>query len=506
MRTSITIAFVAAALGLGAMSCGSTTPFQGAAVEVTVQADPTLAADVTLLTLATRGAETFDLTSPAGDAFRRSGTETVTYRAGVTSGVLEVTVNARDLTGAMIATGQSNANLTNNGTTKVTVQLAAVPKPPPPDMSAVVDMAMAPPPDLAPYQPIVPSHVAPNRFVASAPPISGLVEIDTTALTFRRAPATNYDGGTTETPDAGSVMPPGVQFVVDGNYAVLSVGALTVDKELFVRGSRPLVIVSAGEVLVSDVIHAEALNLVAGPGGSPSNAGAGAGGPSTANNSGSGGAGHGLTGGTGGTSCPSGACGFLQCCGPGGGAGAGGAAYGTTVNELLGGSGGGGANCGGAGGGAIQISAAGPITVSARGAIHAGGGAGNIGCGGGSGGEIFLEGRGVIVQGTLAANGGGGGAGPQFLTTAFAGTNSLLGPSGAPGGVITSVFNGAVIGTTGGIGGARGLSAGNGASNNVFQSGGGGGAVGVIWIRVPASVTPSLPGSISPTASIDTTF
>jgi hypothetical protein len=492
------------ALGLGILSCGSTTPFRGAAVEVTVQADPALAADVTLLSLSTRGAESVDLTSPAGDAFRRTGRETITYRAGVAAGVLEVTVNARDITGATIATGQGNANLTS-GTAKLTVQLTATPKPPPPDMAVPSDLAMEPPPDMAPYPPIVPSHVAPSRFAAGAPPISGLVEIDTTALTFRRAPAATYDGGTTETPDAGSIMPPGVQFVVDGNYAVLSVGALTVDKELFVRGSRPLVIVSSGAVVVDDVIHGEATNLVAGPGGSPSNAGPGAGGPATANSSGTGGAGHGLAGGGGGSSCPGGGCGFLTCCGPAAGGGAGGAAYGTSVTELVGGSGGGGAGCGGAGGGAIQISAAGPILITGRGAIHVGGGAGAGGCGGGSGGEIFLEGRGVSVIGTLAANGGGGGAGQQFLMTPTAATNAFLGPTPAPGGGLILIFGGAPQ-MNGGLGGARDVAAGTGGSNSTFQSAGGGGAVGVIWVRVPASVTPSLTGSISPAPSIDTTL
>ncbi len=71
---------------------------------------------------------------------------------------------------------------------------------------------------------------------------------------------------------------------------------------------------------------------------------------------------------------------------------------------------------GGAGGGAIQISAAGSITVGELGAVNMSGNGGlaNQGGGGGSGGAILLEAHEILVEGILAANGGGGGSGGLY--------------------------------------------------------------------------------------------
>lgn len=207
-------------------------------------------------------------------------------------------------------------------------------------------------------------------------------------------------------------------------------------------GSNALALLVDGNVQVNGWISVAASGITGGAGGHAGGA-AGANGhgncagqvgqgtwPGTGNEvgctSGSGGAGYGGVGGPGGACvCPdpdavAGGLGGPATCGT------------DELVPLLGGSGGAGgtlpgagpsvAGVGGGGGGALQISAAGSLTVGSTGRIDANGagGAGTLGgtgaaggAGGGSGGALLLEAPvvTVAVNGVLAANGGGGGAG-----------------------------------------------------------------------------------------------
>ena len=357
-----------------------------------------------------------------------------------------------------------------------------------PDLSAPPDLMPAPP-DLA--KPFVPSHVSANAYNANASDLTDVTEIDTKALKIR------VSGGSPQNP------PTGVTLAKDGAVVVLSVGAFTVTQPLTVIGDTPLVIVAAKAVVVGMAMRANAVKEAPGPGGAPPSMGSGMGAAgakgSGTDDSGGAGAGYGTQGGAGGSTGSN--------SGP-----AGGAMYGGMLSQFLGGSGGGlggqAGSCinkamgvGGAGGGAIQISSAVSITVSGAGTIVVSGGGAHGGCsdvasgggGGGSGGEI------VTVAGTLAANGGGGGAG---------GTTGLMGNGGDgnDGTVNNTAATGGPAngpGSAGGAGGA-GVTAPGAGVTATFNGGGGGGAVGRIFLR--ARGTPTSAGNISPPALVDTTF
>jgi len=167
-----------------------------------------------------------------------------------------------------------------------------------------------------------------------------------------------------------------------------------------------------------------------------------------------------------------------------------GMAYGNaTMVPLWGGSAGGGANTGGAdqtngnGGGAIQISAAGSITVHPGAYINANGSGGvsqgnEQGEGAGSGGGILLEAPTVTIDGILEANGGEGsdensdGANPP-VDGGVATEPSCLGGNGGAGAVI------------------------NGSNGGMTSGGYGGGGGGVGWIRINGT-TVSITGTVSP--------
>ncbi len=93
--------------------------------------------------------------------------------------------------------------------------------------------------------------------------------------------------------------------------------------------------------------------------------------------------------------------------------GAGGHAYGDITQQLVGGSGGSvnpdAVGTAGGGGGAVEIGAAGHLTVDGK--IVADGGIGEGVSGGGSGGAIFLHAASVDITGSLEALGGSGGPG-----------------------------------------------------------------------------------------------
>ena len=243
-------------------------------------------------------------------------------------------------------------------------------------------------------------------------------------------------------PGPGLDQGSGIAFATDaqgGNepgLGVFSMGALTVPSATTLNGTgvNALVLLVDGDVVIDGLVTVGASANNAGPGGNPGGVpGAPGGGTcgglvgtgtavSAGCSSGSGGAGHPVQGGPGGPS---------SCGAPddhAGGLGGPGTCATPALIPLLGGSGGAGGAVipnfgsnpgpGGGGGGALQISAAGTITVSATGRINAGGGGGGQtitggGAGGGAGGAILLESPSVTVAtgAILAANGGGGGGG-----------------------------------------------------------------------------------------------
>lgn len=146
----------------------------------------------------------------------------------------------------------------------------------------------------------------------------------------------------------------------------------------------------------------------------------------------------------------------------------------------------------GAGGGAVQITAAGSLTVS--GTLHAGGAGGSGaydatggsvggrrggGGGGGSGGMVALEGQDIDIQlgALLVANGGGGGGGTD-TATADRGQDGPAAIAFAEGGNAPDFDNA----THGGAGGWREREAGVTAdpTNSKRGTGGGGGGVGFV--------------------------
>ena len=280
-----------------------------------------------------------------------------------------------------------------------------------------------------------------------------------------------------------------------GPYAVISVpqsGGPSVDILVFsdltipvgmtltLQGTNPVILAVYGDATVAGTIDASGGSGAQGPtnnqgmgqlgvpgaGGNAPGCGSSAGHANTgAERTGGGGGGLAQGGGTGG------ATGSDQ-------GGTGGAARGMTdAKPLLAGCAGGnsGTECeatGGAGGGAVQISAAGSLTLTSTSVIATNGGAGGTGrtegggssnCntgsnsgtgggGGGSAGDIVLEGHNAMLLGSVTATGGAGGA---------SGGNSGAGAGG------TRVFNG-----------ASGTSPTSASSNGGNNGGSGGGGAG----------------------------
>lgn len=284
---------------------------------------------------------------------------------------------------------------------------------------------------------------------------TGNVTIDTSALSIS-GPGT--EGLTLRTEDHDPAGGP--------ELALLHVGTLTINENVDVRvtGSRPLVIISAEDIVLNGSIEAGAEGQTAGAGGAEPGAGAGAGQEGahfegTSNDAGGGGAGHATAGGRGAQGCTE-RGGFGTSCDDSDAAegGPAGVAYGEAALEtLFGGSGGGrggegGNSCpggpGGAGGGAVQLYALGTITVGSNGGVSVGGGGGQGGdrqdgedsCaasgggGGGSGGSVYLQADSIRIDGVIAANGGGGGAASDGLVPGESGDDGALGSTPAAGG------------------------------------------------------------------------
>jgi hypothetical protein len=281
-----------------------------------------------------------------------------------------------------------------------------------------------------------------------------------------------------------------------------------IDHNLRIIGSRPLIIVSATDIILDDTIDANGRGGVAGPGGHS--------GPSTASRlAGDGREGSGVRagGGGGGSAKPGAVGGFDSTADQAGGAG--GIASNATQSQLLGGGAGGPStiapqcasadNVGGPGGGGLQLFAVNNIELTNRAAITVGGGGGSKGlncadetsfsggAGGGAGGILFLEGSTIRLPtgSALASNGGGGGEGAGGLNSpgnyGNRGTKTKIPAAGG-----NSADN---VGGNGGNGGADTTAPGSG--ENSVSGGGGGGAVGLIYLR--GSVTNN--GLISPEPS-----
>ncbi|MCE9579923.1 MAG: hypothetical protein K8W52_42795 [Deltaproteobacteria bacterium] len=322
---------------------------------------------------------------------------------------------------------------------------------------------------------------------------------------------------------AGTGVRNGMNFQTSASLATLAVDHLTIarDSVLYGFGTRPLAILSSGDVAIEGAIDfsagcydADGTTFLTSCGG----AGGGAG--STNKNAGGCGAGgdgvdsH-ATGGGGGGYSTAGAKGGDFMGATGGAAGTSAACPGVTLEPLAGGGGGGAGSsgkggAGGGGGGAIQITSLTRIGLThSTGTVNdtmiyvaGAGGSGpteaNIGGGGGgAGGAILLEAPMVQIGSTaiLSANGGGGGGGRQvgLVANGAYGTKTTSQAAGGAGD--------AVVATTGrgGAGGAR-LGAPAVGTGGGDGTGGGGGAVG--RIRINTLAAPTLTGAVvSPDAS-----
>jgi hypothetical protein len=332
----------------------------------------------------------------------------------------------------------------------------------------------------------------------------------------------------------GVAVPSGCVFttVMEGGtleVAVLAVKSFTVNGNVKITGSRPLVIVAGDTIAIMGTLDGAARNAVPGPGGGTVGQGASAGKDGshadTYADSGGGGAGALIAGSKGGDGAWNGAT------APGGAAGA---IFGGDLSVTLpGGSSGGKFSSeacaaaavnggGGAGGGSIQLSARRKIDISGN--VNAGGGGGLGGCvngtadqgsggGGGAGGAIWVESPSVKMSGGLWANGGSGGGAAEGLigVNGTAGGNGNDGPmSTTPAAGGTSPGMNAGGGATGGTGNGSTPSSGKAPgmptaapSGMTANAGGGGGSAGTITIRYKGSA--SLSSNISPAPQLDPT-
>jgi hypothetical protein len=347
--------------------------------------------------------------------------------------------------------------------------------------------------------PYVPSNFT-EAEIATVPATSWTVTCATTVNTV------SADGGVEILRSCGDALPsytyvPQRDAGLEAVVLVASDFTLTSGVTLRAEGARPLIIAVRGSATVAGTINVDGEAGSTAAAGAGRRCGTGVGGAGTTGTY-SGGGGGGAFGANASNGGPG---------GDGTAAGAGGAASGNvTLTPLRGGcpggtGGGAPVTPAGRGGGAVQISAVGAVTVS--GAISAGGGGGGGappttrgGGGGGSGGGILLEGANITVSGVLAANAGGGGegsAGGLDPGTGQAGTLGLRSIMRAPGG-----NGGNSCGGNGGWGAAQaGASTAGGAPPGglCFRYGGGGGGGGSVGrIRLNASASCTLSGTISP--------
>jgi hypothetical protein len=276
--------------------------------------------------------------------------------------------------------------------------------------------------------------------------------------------------------------------------------------QLTVTGAVPLVIVSLGDVSLSN-----GASIVANSQGTGSTPGAGGGlGGQPGDNPGNGPGGGAASPDT--TTVGSGGGSF---CGLGGPGPSPSMIYGAPdLRPLVGGSGAGGASGTGAGngGGAIQIAAAGTIAIGSGSYVSVSGGGGVLGgglgggctfdngTGGGSGGAILLEAPSVTVAGALVANGGGGGAAQNGQDGWYQGPLSSASTPTAGGTQNNGMYTG-----TGGLGGAgttpngtAGVTGSADCGTNNTIGGGGGGGAGRIRINSSTGTATLTGGTLSP--------
>ena len=276
---------------------------------------------------------------------------------------------------------------------------------------------------------------------------------------------------------------------------VFATGSLMIgpDAVVSVVGSRPIAIVTRGEIFIQGALNAIPDDTVTNQGN-----GGGFSSPviSSVDKSGKGpGAGGAPTGSVG----PGGGA----YCGKGGNA-TGGKPYGSSaISPLMGGSSGalGGRDAGlaGAGGGAIQLVSGKAITLTPLAKINVGGAGGEwLAGGGGSGGAVLLEAPTVTIQGVIAANGGGGGA--NSITDSM-GKSATPNATAAPGAMNSSTENPGGGGSADTIiDGAAGQYTGTSVTLAGPYGGGGGGGAGRIRINT-SSGQASITGVLSPSAT-----
>jgi hypothetical protein len=321
----------------------------------------------------------------------------------------------------------------------------------------------------------------PSNFAENQLPADGGVTLTIAADTTLNTSTPSISSGTM--PPFSVITPSGGQPTLLIRLASLTVNAT---RTLTITGTRPVIFAVTGNATIDGTIRANNSD--------PALSACGNGVNGDQNTVGAGGGGFGSVGGHGGGSTAT--------------LGGGGAVNGNvSLTPIRGGCSGGTANTttGGPGGGAIQLSAAGTLSINGVVTTPGQGGNGNAansnngGGGGGSGGGILLEGNTVDVTtlGRLTANGGGGGAGSDNQTAGPGTDGSETTATPAAGGADGSGANG------GGAGAAGTTAAGNGIQRNTNDgSGAGGGGVGRIRINGTVQCTIAATGKvISPPAS-----
>ncbi|MEN0068590.1 MAG: hypothetical protein AAGA48_41115 [Myxococcota bacterium] len=264
--------------------------------------------------------------------------------------------------------------------------------------------------------------------------------------------AQTYTSGE-ETIDTDAVTFGPYTGVIREGIAIFAFGSLNVDEDLTVIGTRPLALLTTGDLTVRGRINVSAMRRMGGPGGAT--------GPQSGEGNGPGAGESGLSGSGGGH------------CGLGGAADEGklegGMIYGDLLERLTGGSSGASAarsngGFGGGGGGAIELGALGRLTITGN--LLARGGDGqdrtDPGGGGGAGGGILLHGGlGSTCESLVSVIGGmggdstddlaGGGGGGGCITTMGVDVRQcLLRTRGGPAGVDRQGVNKGTSASSGG--------------------------------------------------------
>jgi hypothetical protein len=335
------------------------------------------------------------------------------------------------------------------------------------------------------------SH-APETFdPCDVPPSSMSLELGDGVWVF------DTNSGSLTDPDDNATFPASALITAQSGVEAraLSIERLSLSgaATLYVRGKRPLIIVSWSDADLHGVIDVTSRSGMPAAGSNPdvcTATAAGIGADSVEGAGGGGGGGFGTSGAAGGA-------------GDDGLATAGSAGAMAPIATFRGGcAGGAGGNAlhgvAGDGGGAVVIAARELVTLN--GVVTAGGAGGGAaqggragGGGGGSGGYVGLAGPSVVLGpgAIVAANGGGGGGGSD-------GSPATVGQDGQPAAMAAAPGQGQGMGSSGGAGGARGAAPKPGTASH-RGGGGGGGAVGIVRIDSPhRDIDPSAVTSPAP--------